>query len=44
MPHLVPSNTNPGAHTHAEALALPVFSVVRVSGHLEQFWSPAYVL
>ena len=44
MPHLLPSNTNPGEHTHAEALALPVFSVVSVSGHLEQLWSPVYGL
>jgi hypothetical protein len=36
--------TYPGWHTHVEAFPLPVFSVVNVSGHAEQLWSPAYCL
>jgi len=44
MPHLLPSNTNPGEHAHAEALALPVCSVVSVAGQAVQLWSPVYGL
>jgi hypothetical protein len=44
MLHLSPSNANPGAHTHADALALPVCSVVSVAGQAVQLWSPGYVL
>jgi hypothetical protein len=44
MLHLSPSNANPGADTHAEALALPVCSVVSVAGQAVQLWLPAYVL
>jgi hypothetical protein len=41
MLHLSPSKANPGTHAHAEALALPVCSVVRVDGQAVQLWSPA---
>ena len=44
MLHSLPSNTYPGAHTHAEAFALPDFSAVNVCGHTVQLWSPAYGL
>ncbi len=44
MAHSAPSNANPGAHTHAEALALPVCSVVSVAGQAVQLLSQAYVL
>jgi hypothetical protein len=44
MLHLSLSNANPGADTHAEALALPVCSVVSLAGQAVQLWLPAYVL